>query len=187
MKDSQRGHVTGRFGGPVTRLTAFAVDAALSVALYGLVLNVVLFTLELVFSWKVDRDDTETGAWLLLLVGWWLTYYWVSLAITGRTIGKWFVGLRVVERDGSPLRAWPAFVRVVTLPLSFVFFGLGFIGILIGDERRALHDVLAGSVEVYDWGDRAAEIPAPLTRWLKRQNVIELPDVSSDAPLTNQG
>jgi uncharacterized RDD family membrane protein YckC len=33
--------------------------------------------------------------------------------------------------------------------LSFVG-GLGFVGIVVGREHRALHDVLAGTIVVYD-------------------------------------
>lgn len=42
---------------------------------------------------------------------------------------------------------------------------------ILGRERRALHDVIAGSAVVYDWGDRPAQLPAPLTRWLERRGV----------------
>jgi uncharacterized RDD family membrane protein YckC len=76
-----------------------------------------------------------------------------------------------VSRHGSPLTPRAAFVRVVTFPLSLAVFGLGLIGIVVGRERRALHDVLAGSAVVYDWGDRPAELPAPLTRWLAERGV----------------
>jgi hypothetical protein len=31
-----------------------------------------------------------------------------------------------------------------------------------------MHDAAAGSVVVYDWGDRPAEMSAPLTRWVSR-------------------
>ena len=64
--------------------------------------------------------------------------------------------------------------RVLVLPISLASFGLGLVGIVIGKERRALHDVAAGTVVVYDWGDRPAEMPAPLTRWLNRQGTLEL-------------
>jgi hypothetical protein len=37
-----------------------------------------------------------------------------------------------------------------------VLLGLGYIGIVIGEERRALHDVCAGTTVVYDWDARAA-------------------------------
>jgi hypothetical protein len=43
-------------------------------------------------------------------------------------------------------------------PFSFLFFGLGLIGIAIGQEHRALHDVAAGSTVVYDWDARAARL-----------------------------
>ena len=37
-----------------------------------------------------------------------------------------------------------------------------------------VHDVLAGSTVVYDWGDRPAEIPAPITRWFARHGVDDV-------------
>jgi uncharacterized RDD family membrane protein YckC len=36
--------------------------------------------------------------------------------------------------------------------------GLGFIGILLGRNRRALHDVIAGTVVIYSWDARAARL-----------------------------
>jgi uncharacterized RDD family membrane protein YckC len=54
--------------------------------------------------------------------------------------------------------------------LSIVVFGLGFIGILVQRERRALHDLLAGTAVIYSWDARAARL-----RWLARQG----PEVSS--------
>jgi len=44
------------------------------------------------------------------------------------------------------------------LPLSFLFLGLGFTGILLGDRRRALHDVIAGPTVIYSWDARAARL-----------------------------
>ncbi len=84
-------------------------------------------------------------------------------------MGKAIVGLRVVNRDGSPLGGPRAFLRVLVFPLSFALLGWGFLGILLGRERRALHDVTAVTTVVYDWGDRPAELPAPLTSWLSRR------------------
>ena len=122
----------------------------------------------------VNTSNTENNWWLVSYLVWAFFYFWVSTAITGRTIGKWFVGVRIVERDASPLRTGPALVRVLVLPISLASFGLGLIGIVIGKERRALHDVAAGTVVVYDWGDRPAEMPAPLTKWLNRQGTLGL-------------
>ncbi len=64
---------------------------------------------------------------------------------------------------------------MIVMPISFLVLGLGLAGIVLGKERRALHDVIAGTAVVYDWGDRPAEVPAPLTRWLERRGVDVLP------------
>jgi uncharacterized RDD family membrane protein YckC len=40
----------------------------------------------------------------------------------------------------------------VTFPLSVALFGLGFLGILFHTQRRALHDLIAGTAVVYDPG-----------------------------------
>jgi hypothetical protein len=49
-------------------------------------------------------------------------------------------------------------VRTLAFPLSFLLFGLGFTGILFGQQRRALHDVIAGTAVVYAWDARAARL-----------------------------
>jgi uncharacterized RDD family membrane protein YckC len=169
------GRVTGRYAGPVTRLAEFAIDASAVIASFGLIANVFVFSVRVVLGVDVETSNTQNRWWLAGYVLWALLYYWVSLAISGRTIGKWLVGVRVVQRDGAPLRTGAAFVRVVALPLSLASLGIGLVGVVVGKERRALHDVLAGSVVVYDWGDRPAEMSAPLTRWLDRQGALEPP------------
>ena len=74
------------------------------------------------------------------------------------------LGIRVVETDGDAHRARQAVIRTVTLPLSFLVFGLGFLGILINRDRHAWHDRLAKTAVVYSWDARAARL-----RWLARQ------------------
>jgi hypothetical protein len=36
--------------------------------------------------------------------------------------------------------------------------GTGFTGILLGDRRRALNDVIAGTAVIYSWDARAARL-----------------------------
>ena len=141
---------------------------------FGIAANIVVFLVRLVLGVDVSTSNTDNRWWLVSYLTWALLYFWVSTAITGRTIGKWLVGVRIVERDATPLRTGPALVRVLVLPISIAVFGLGLVGIVIGKERRAWHDRAAGTVVVYDWGDRPAEMPAPLTRWLSRQGTMEL-------------
>jgi uncharacterized RDD family membrane protein YckC len=76
-------------------------------------------------------------------------YFWLSTAATGRTPGKALLGLRVLRGDGDTVGGGAAFVRALVFPVSFVF-GLGFVGVIGGRSRRALHDVAARTVVVYD-------------------------------------
>jgi uncharacterized RDD family membrane protein YckC len=68
------------------------------------------------------------------------------------------LGVRVVRDDGTDVSARRAVVRTLAFPFSFLFLGLGFIGILPGDRRRALHDVIAGTTVIYSWDARAARL-----------------------------
>jgi len=68
------------------------------------------------------------------------------------------LGVRVVTDDGTDVNGRRAVVRTLALPLSFLFLGLGFVGILLGDRRRALHDVIAGTAVIYSWDARAARL-----------------------------
>ncbi len=69
-----------------------------------------------------------------------------------------FFGVRVVSEDGSYTSGRQAVIRTLALPLSFLLLGLGFVGILVGDRRRALHDVIAGTAVIYSWDARAARL-----------------------------
>lgn len=95
-------------------------------------------------------------------------YYCLSLAVAGRTPGMAVVGLRTLRVDGSAMTVTGAIVRTVTLPLSTVL-AIGFVMIVLPRQNRALHDVIAGTVVVYDWGARSARLPAPLADFLARR------------------
>ena len=167
-----RTQVSGLYAGPVSRLAAYVVDAFLITAAFGFLVAAASYLVDLVSDVKIDPE----GAWLLVTYAtWWFLYLWVGLALAGRTVGMLLTGLKVVARHGRPLSPRAAFVRVLTFPASFLLFGLGLIGIVVGRERRALHDVLAGSAVVYDWGDRPAELPAPLARWIAEHQPATVP------------
>ena len=68
---------------------------------------------------------------------------------------------------GFPCREKP-FV-VVSGGLPVLIFGIGLLGIIFGQERRAWHDHFAGTAVVYDWGSRTARMPTPLADWLVRR------------------
>ncbi len=163
---ARRGRVSGHYAGVVTRAVALLLDWFILTTLLGILAGIVAAVVVFLTPWELPT--TKKGvAWLLVLAGWGFLYFWVSLSVAGKTPGMALVGLKVVERDGSPLQPRAAFVRVLVMPLSFLLLGSGLLWALIDAERRTFHDIIAGTVVVYDWGDRPAEMPAPLTRWLQ--------------------
>jgi uncharacterized RDD family membrane protein YckC len=174
-----RGQVTGHYAGPLSRLSAFLIDTAIVWFSFLLTIAGIAFIVD-VFSRGETPPATDLGPiGLAVLAVWAFLYMWASLTIAGRTLGMGIVGIRVVDRQGEPLSARQSLIRTVVFPFSFLIFGLGFLGIFISPERRTMHDAAAGSVVVYDWGDRAAEMPAPLTRWVSRR-AEELATVDSE-------
>lgn len=173
--------VTGHYAGPLTRLTAFLIDAIAIWASFLLIFAGIFFFIGLFTDDQVGsvrgREMGVVAITLLLL--WALFYFWFGLALVGRSFGMAVVGLRVVTRQGSPISGRQGLVRTLVFPFSFLFFALGFLGIFTSPERRTMHDAAAGTTVVYDWGDRPAEISAPLSSWLVRQAEASGPPVDS--------
>jgi uncharacterized RDD family membrane protein YckC len=65
------------------------------------------------------------------------------------------MGLRLRREDGRRVRLRQALKRVATFYLTF---GLGSFLIPVTARRRALHDVIAGTVVLYDWGDHELDV-----------------------------
>lgn len=168
-----RSQITGHYAGPVTRLLAFVADIA--VIWFGFVM--IAAGIRLVIDIFASTDGESTTVGLVAVAGftvWAFLYFFVSYSIAGKTVGMALVGLRVVDRQGAVLTAPQSIIRTIVLPVSVAFFAIGCIGILFSPERRALQDAAAGSVIVYDWGDRPAELSAPITRWIaQREDVPE--------------
>jgi uncharacterized RDD family membrane protein YckC len=136
------------YAGAVSRLAAYVFDLAVLSGLSAAGGAVAAYLVAVVTGHRLelssDRDLAGAG-----LVVWWLLYFAGSWAVTGRTLGMALFGLRVVRRDGTRASALAALIRAVTFPLSLALFGLGFVGILVDRQRRALHDLLAGTTVVY--------------------------------------
>jgi uncharacterized RDD family membrane protein YckC len=168
--------VSGHYAGAVSRAGAAVVDGLLIGALYTLGIAGLSFLLELFTSASVN-DDRSTPLGIAAFAIWAFLYVFVSLAISGRTIGKGLAGLRVVRADGTAPGVRAMFVRTLAFPLSVMFFGIGLLMIVVQREHRSLHDLIAKSCVVYDWGDRSAEMPGPLSDFLNRaQSEIRSPE-----------
>jgi uncharacterized RDD family membrane protein YckC len=153
----------GQYAGAVTRLVAFAADVGAAWGLFTLGAAAVAFSVQLVTGHKFALTDHQIAS-LVAAVVWLFLYFAYQWALSGRTIGMAVLGIRVVTAAGAAISSRQAVVRTLTLPLSFLLFGLGFLGILTNRQRRALHDHLAGTAVVYSWDARAARL-----RWLAKQ------------------
>lgn len=143
----------GHYAGLISRFVAYAVDLAVITALFGLALAAVSFAASLISGHSVNWSRSD---WVVaILYGCWsLLYFAYSWAADGSTFGMALLGIQVVSKEGGAAGPRRAIIRTLAFPLSFLLCGLGFAGILVGRERRALHDVIAGTCVVYAWDAR---------------------------------
>jgi uncharacterized RDD family membrane protein YckC len=84
--------------------------------------------------------------------------YHVTLhGMFGQTVGKMAVNIRVVQLDGRPLSWGIATIRYLGAWISLLPFGIGFLMAALRADKRALHDLLAGTrvIRVGDGGGMA--------------------------------
>ena len=159
--------MSGRYAGPISRIGALGLDVFLISSTFTLLLAGIVYLVDVLFGATFDPSVAWAAPALIVVYG--FAYFWLSQAITGRTVSQALVGIKVIRNDGQPLSPGAAAVRTLVLPFSFLLFGVGALMALVDRRRRALQDVAAKSAVVYDWGDRPAALPAPLTRFLDRK------------------
>jgi len=136
--------------GAVSRAVALGIDAAiLNGGFFAASALVALFAS--VFLADPDGVSTSalvagTGTWLAAGTVYLLTFW----SLAGQTPGMRFMRVRLRLADGTRrLGLRRSVLRVIGLALSVIPLGLGFLGILLGDRRRGLLDVIAGTEAVY--------------------------------------
>jgi len=92
-------------------------------------------------------------------------FYWIQEAVASTTLGKWLLGLRVVNLNGIPIGPGAAAGRTALraidgLPILYL---VGFISAMVDDRRRRL-------------GDKAAKCVVAAFRW------VDFPLAVVDAP-----
>ena len=147
----------GHYAGFVSRFVAYVIDLGATTGVFMLALAAASFAASVVTG---DTIHWSKGAPAVIAVYavWEFVYFAYSWAANGKTFGMAALGVQVVGTEGDALDARRAVVRTLAFPLSFLLCGLGFVGILTGRERRALHDVIAGTVVVYVWDAHAAHL-----------------------------
>jgi uncharacterized RDD family membrane protein YckC len=143
--------------GLVTRILAFAVDAAIVNAIAILVAAAVSLFLSVVSlpEW-VDPVMVAVagGVYLLWNVGYFVAFW----ATTGQTPGGRLLRMRVVAEHGGPIRPLRGLLRFGGLTLAAIPLFAGFFMILFDDRRRGLHDRIARTLVLEADPDDAAPV-----------------------------
>jgi uncharacterized RDD family membrane protein YckC len=162
---------TGLVAGPVSRLLAYFVDLGVISVGYSLLMAMATFLVNLFTGDRVDASGPSWGWPYAVGYAAFAGFYWlVGLAVAGSSVGKALIGLRVMGVDGAPIRGRQGIVRVVVYPFSFIL-GLGLLPIVTARSHRALHDKVARTHVVYDWGDGDPASHSPLSAWLRGKPV----------------
>ncbi len=131
-------------GGPVSRCLAFLLDMCVISALSTAVEHVIA-------PIRSVKEDLGAGMLIVFYVAAWLLYgilceyYW-----NGQTIGKWLLGLRVVDAAGLELQFYQIAIRNLIRSIDLLP-ALGLIGgitMLCNRRLQRLGDLAAGTVVV---------------------------------------
>ena len=92
------------------------------------------------------RDSTMLQFTIFLFTLLFAAVYVILLhAATGQTIGKMLMGIRVVLLDGRRLPFGTALLRFVAYAFSCLPLGFGYVMAGLRRDKRALHDLIAGT------------------------------------------
>jgi uncharacterized RDD family membrane protein YckC len=137
------------YAGIVTRAVAFAIDIAVVQAILFFIGVVVALIVGAFSNFNLDGDiETILGAatiWALAF-----TIYCAAFwSLTGQTPGMRAMGIEVMTCTGELLTPRRSLLRLVGMVLAAIPLFLGYLPILLRDDRRGLHDRLARSVVRY--------------------------------------
>lgn len=75
-------------------------------------------------------------------------YLVAMVAVYAATVGKLALGIRIVRTDGSKVNWGTAVLRFLASVLSMLLLGIGFLMVAFRDDKRALHDLMCGTVVI---------------------------------------
>ncbi len=132
-----------QYGGFWIRLAASVIDGivlAAASALLGALTGLDFFDSDPDnFDWTVNGIELAMG---------WLYEALLTSSARGATLGKMAVGLRVVTENGERLSFLRASGRYFAKIVSMVILFIGYIMVAFTDRKRALHDMIAGTLVI---------------------------------------
>ena len=125
---------------------------------------------------------------LIEFVIFWGYFTLFELVWNGQTPGKRAGKLRVIRRDGQPVRAGEVMVRNLVRIIDFLpaFYGIGLITMFIDKDARRLGDMAAGTIVVHEGNQirlRDVQVSQPLQPAYGRQAAYSVPPYASQTQL----
>jgi uncharacterized RDD family membrane protein YckC len=128
-------------------------------------LDLVLLNLLFLLIWgpsKMDLDPSKvrtTEDWLKAMEPFWgqlqgqlaivMVYFVVMHWQFGASFGKMAIRARVTNPDGSRIGLGKSVVRSVGWILNWLICGIGFLVVAFRQDKRGLHDLIAGTKVIY--------------------------------------
>ena len=142
------------YGGFWRRLIAFLIDKI--ILLFITIALIMIGSLILGTGLSIDLESITSGPLLISYYGTttllnmvYFTYFHGSI---GQTPGKMILGLRVIQKTGTPMTFGVAFLRWVGYIVSGLILDLGFIWIAFDGRKRGWHDMIAATYVIRTTG-----------------------------------
>ncbi|MDQ3373506.1 MAG: RDD family protein [Acidobacteriota bacterium] len=98
---------------------------------------------------KLLNSKVINAGWLIMILLA-LTNFVIMPMFSGKSIGKFLTGLRIVNTDGNLPSFTTILIRhLIGYPITILSAGLGFLLSLFNLKGRALHDYVAGTIVIY--------------------------------------
>jgi uncharacterized RDD family membrane protein YckC len=133
---------------PALRPAGFWIRAgalAIDLVVFGLVQTSFGMLATVLIGPSIEGDGSQNPSVLVFTLLFTAAYTTVLHTVAGQTIGKSLAGIRVVGTDGALLTVGPALLRYLAYYVSLIPLGFGFLVAALRRDKRALHDLIAGS------------------------------------------
>lgn len=98
---------------------------------------------------KLLNSEVINAGWLIMILLA-LTNFVILPMFSGKSIGKFLTGLRIINKDGNLPSFTSILIRhLIGYPLTILTAGLGFLLSLFNRRGRALHDYVSGTMVIY--------------------------------------
>ena len=144
------GQATG-YGGFWIRFVAYFLDGILLTIAFSIIAGIVGVGMIPADPAKIDPAEfiaNMGSVQLVAVVVTWLYFALMESSPRGATVGKMVLGLRVVDEQGNRISFLRATGRFFAKYISTIILFIGFLMAAFTERKRALHDIIAGTLVV---------------------------------------